>query len=303
MLSNEKYVIQSLELHLFFARIMKEHSIFLEAGFTPKDVEFSKEADGFKQQFETILLNALQVSNGLISRDVLSSGEIITDFTLDTEQKTQDLTGILINENITIMESRLRSGCITRVTQDLVNYVRQLNNSAKASISDLIKFKEIVLNKVLTCNMFTVNYPLLIDHILREARLYHSYVVDLDNGQDLDNNDVRQTELFWNQIMMEHALFIRGLLDPTENDLINTANNFAGDYAELLDRARAATDLTIDSVTNDTLTETIKYRDFKQAGTQGISECKIRSIIIPLLADHVLRESNHFIRLLKDTTE
>uniref|UniRef100_UPI0032605C1B DUF2935 domain-containing protein n=1 Tax=Clostridium sp. NkU-1 TaxID=1095009 RepID=UPI0032605C1B len=45
--------------------------------------------------------------------------------------------------------------------------------------------------------------------------------------------------------------------------------------------------------------KTEKYRDFKEAGTKGINECKIRSIILPLLADHVLRESNHYIRLLR----
>ncbi|WP_434084693.1 DUF2935 domain-containing protein [Lacrimispora xylanisolvens] len=44
--------------------------------------------------------------------------------------------------------------------------------------------------------------------------------------------------------------------------------------------------------------KTKEYRDFKEAGTKGINECKIRSIILPLLADHVLRESNHYIRLL-----
>lgn len=37
MINDQRYVILSLELHLFFARIMKEHSLFLEAGFTPKD--------------------------------------------------------------------------------------------------------------------------------------------------------------------------------------------------------------------------------------------------------------------------
>lgn len=42
----------------------------------------------------------------------------------------------------------------------------------------------------------------------------------------LDN--IRETELFWNQIMMEHALFIRGLLDPTECELLETADMFAG---------------------------------------------------------------------------
>ena len=32
-LSMEKYVRASLETHLFFGRIMKEHALFLQAGF------------------------------------------------------------------------------------------------------------------------------------------------------------------------------------------------------------------------------------------------------------------------------
>ena len=39
--------------------------------------------------------------------------------------------------------------------------------------------------------------------------------------------------------------------------------------------------------------------DFKAAGAKGITGCDIRSIILPLLADHVLREANHYLRLLK----
>ncbi len=56
--------------------------------------------------------------------------------------------------------------------------------------------------------------------------------------------------------------------------------------------------MTIHSVTDRTMQKTKEYRDFKEAGTKVINECKIRSIILPLLADHVLRESNHYIRLL-----
>ena len=63
------------------------------------------------------------------------------------------------------------------------------------------------------------------------------------------------------------------------------------------------TDATLSNVTNDTLTETIKLRDFKKAGTEGIEECKIKSIILPLLADHVLREANHYVRILKEYKE
>lgn len=45
---------------------------------------------------------------------------------------------------------------------------------------------------------------------------------------------------------------------------------------------------------------TQKFRDFKRAGVEGIETCKIKSIILPLLADHVLREANHYLRLLED---
>ena len=104
-----------------------------------------------------------------------------------------------------------------------------------------------------------------------------------------------ETERFWNQIMMEHAMFIRGLLDPCEEELMNTADAFAETFCDLLEASRNAQSKTL---TAESLEETKKLRDFKAAGAQGIQQCKIRSIILPLLADHVLREANHYIRLL-----
>lgn len=102
--------------------------------------------------------------------------------------------------------------------------------------------------------------------------------------------------------MMEHAFFIRGLLDPTENALIQTANRFAMEYSELLEKARKQ-DCRAMGLTEEALAETLRIRDFKAAGTKGILNCEIASIILPLLADHVLREANHYIRLLETGTE
>ncbi len=36
--------------------------------------------------------------------------------------------------------------------------------------------------------------------------------------------------------MMEHALFMRGLLDPSEGELINTSNDFAIKFNELIEK-------------------------------------------------------------------
>ena len=46
-----------------------------------------------------------------------------------------------------------------------------------------------------------------------------------------------ESEMFWNQIMLEHALFIRGMLYPVECELIETADKFAGEYCRLLEEA------------------------------------------------------------------
>lgn len=303
MIDNQRYVVLSLELHLFFSRIMKEHALFLEAGFTPKDSKFANEAEHYKREFEKILSNAVNMSNGIIRPNVLNSGEIVTDFTLGTEQKTQNLTGIKINQSITMLESKLHSGNNPQVSSTLVKQVNQLNINAKRLVSGLINFKQRILDGVLSCNLFTVNYPLLIEHIIREAKLYLSLISDLENKVDIDSKDARETELFWDQIMMEHALFIRGLLDPSEEELINTSDEFADEFKSLIEEAQAMTAATINSVTNETLNQTIQLKEFKQAGTQGIASCKIRSIILPLLADHVLREANHYIRLLETYKE
>lgn len=293
----DNYVIRSLELHLFFGRIMKEHALFLRAGFTPANPEFSEKAEHFKGEFEQLLCQALELADGLISKDVLDSCELVTEFTASAERKTECLTGIQVNNELT--QKALNLNCANRRPTNLQAKFRQvqaLNRAALRLVENLISFKEEILENVLSCNMFTANYPLLIEHILREAKLYRKYIKILERDGDLNYRAMKETESFWNRIMMEHAMFIRGLLDPCESELLCTADGFAKEYAALLDSFRCAQNKTLRA---DSLEETVKFRDFKVAGTQGIQQCQIRSVILPLLADHVLREANHYIRLLK----
>ena len=291
----DRYVTLSLELHLFFARIMKEHALFLEAGFTPANEEFVRKADFYKRGFESVLRRAIGLSHGITDQSVLESGELFTEFTANAERQTQCFTGIPIDRELTAMAARLRCGGPCRVSPVLCRQVKQLNETALRLLDGLIGFKETTLKRVLACRMFTMNYPLLLEHIIREAKLYRTFLRDAERCC-LDGQTMKETEVFWNQIMMEHAQFIRGLLDPTEDALIKTSDAFAQEYAALLARAREVNDAAMGR--QEALKETLRFRDFKTAGVQGITGCKIRSVILPLLADHVLREANHYIRLL-----
>ena len=139
----------------------------------------------------------------------------------------------------------------------------------------------------------------MLENIIREAKLYRQFVSELVQKGRLPEQNMREVELFWNQIMMEHAQFIRGLLDPTECTLMETADGFADDYCRLLEAARHQDSCACGGRMDNSLELTEKYQAFKSAGVKGITGCDIRSLIIPLLADHVLREANHYLRLLK----
>lgn len=299
----KEYAILSLETHLFFGRIMKEHSLFLLAGFPAKETELIRRADQFRKEFEEGLRRTVKLADGIVSKSVLNSGEVVTEFTRKAECQTGNLTGIPIDVKITEAEERLCAGRCGTVDRETVHQVRMLNRQMLRSLDGLICFKEEILREVKECRLYTTNYPLLIEHILREAKLYRQMITELEQHGRITAPDLRNLEIFWNQIMMEHAWFIRGLLDPTECKLMETADGFAGDYCRLLEEAEKQDRRAMNALTARTLQTTKQYQQFKTAGTEGITCCEIRSIILPLLADHVLREANHYLRILEQCGE
>ncbi|HEY5560532.1 MAG TPA: DUF2935 domain-containing protein [Clostridiaceae bacterium] len=302
MLSSTEFIKQSLELHLFFARIMKEHSFFLEVGFTQKDTNYIQKADNFRIEFDRLLSEAISLSNGVVSPSVLQSGEVITPYTLKAERASAYFTGVNISTNLTESESGLMGNPMMMGNPMLEQRVAMTNCKAMGLVTSLAQFKTMLLSEVISCRIFTSNYPLLIDHILREAKFYFQLVKRLQNREEVNlEREAYEQETFWNRIMAEHSKFIRGLLDPTENELINAANNFGNEFDKLTKESKEAMDKMIPTskVTEDSLKATMEISKFKTQATQGLVECKIKSVIIPLLGDHTLREANHYLRLLK----
>ncbi|HEY5524704.1 MAG TPA: DUF2935 domain-containing protein [Clostridium sp.] len=309
MISEQKFINQSLELNLFFLRIMKEHSIFLEASFSLKDKNLINQSEDFKNEFTRLLSHAISLSEGVIPSRVLDANEIATKYTMDAERATQFATGIFIDSSITSMENSLSPNMSNNHHHNIATLTGQvcmLNHYSIEATSMIIRFKTNLKNDVLSCKTFTTAYPLLIDHILREAVFFKALLTKLQNGIELDmKKDILEQETFWNRIMSEHSYFIRGLLDPTEVELFDISNNFGKEFATLGKEAVAMdkSSLELSDLRYNTLKETTKLRDFKAQATEGLLNCKIKSIIVPLLGDHVLREANHYINLLESFSD
>lgn len=301
MITQREFVTFSIDLNLFFLRIMKEHALFLELSLTPKDKALGTEVANMRAGFDRLLSETIEVANDNVSRDTLESRQFVTQYTLEAERLTSFFTGVPIDTRLTERAMRL-SPDGQGFEASTVQRVESINTRAYQQTSALADFKAKLLSNVLSCKTFTNAYPLLIDHILREARFYMQRIYMLMQGETIrGREDLITREAFWSRIMAEHSKFIAGLLDPTEEALIDKARAFGREFDELTAEAIQAQNQTreIGAVTAETLQHTRQLRDFKAAGTEGIIDCKIRSIIVPLLADHVLREANHYINLLE----
>ncbi|MCR2044349.1 DUF2935 domain-containing protein [Anaerosalibacter massiliensis] len=304
MLSKEEYIKLSLEYNLFFARIMKEHLIFIEASLPIKNSRLILDIDDLKKDFESFLLEIVYLANKQIGEDVLSSNELVTQYTLNAELLTEFYTGVCIDTDITKLEMNLVPKYNKNYSPELYEKVYNLNMEAINLVDNLIQLQRDLTDSVLDCKIFITLYPLLLEHTFEEAEVYLNILEKLQSLDEsiLDNNILKK-EVFWNEIMEEHSMFIRGLLDPTEGNLINIANEFAALFEELTIEAKEALENNspAEEITEKSLEATEKIKDFKSEATEGLLNCNIRSIIIPLLADHVLREAYYYLRILKSS--
>lgn len=302
MLKDREFVELSLELNLFFLRIIKEHMIFTEISLPIKESHLILEADNMKISFEGLLKEATDLARGNISKEAIESKEFVTPYTLDAEMKLEALFGACINKDITKAQMDLvhsKDVDTYNMYHELEKEVFDLNNRIINLLMDLIKYKEDLLSNVLNCKLATYMYPEMLDHLVREAKFYMELLLDLQERKK-DRKKIIEKQIFWNHVMEDHAQFIRGYLDPSEKELMKKANEYAKLFEMLLKETKEADKKNIGRITERNLKAAEDIMEFKKDGTEGLLKCEIRGILNPLLADHTLREANRYIRLLKE---
>ena len=287
MVKNYNSVVLSLENHLFFSRIMKEHAIFLEVAFAGMNQHIAKEADRYKMQFEKILHQAVKLSHGVLSKEVIQSAELVTEYTQSAEREVQRFTGIAIDRAVTAMEEDMQGETDAYISPKLANQVLLLNRSAIRLLDGFIDFEENILKELMDSSIFSNSYPTFVKHLVHESQSYRSYVINFDNEEEFDCEDMTQVDLFWDHSILEHAQYVKAILNSVNNELIQSCSTFASAYEKMIDELGQKAKTVIQNV------------ELETDNVNAASEFHIPSVILPLFADHMLREANHYIRLSK----
>ncbi|WP_058304144.1 DUF2935 domain-containing protein [Gorillibacterium timonense] len=188
------------------------------------------------------------------------------------------------------------------------NVIKRFNQEVHTAVSHIWAFKRKILGLILTCQLPGANnFPLLVDHVSREANYFRNRLEELNQGRLEPLPDaIIDENVFFLRIMADHAKFISHLLDPSERKLVDQANHFSDEFDQLLFQARDLDSMRPQSQTKPLLGQFLDQnrvsvkalRDFKKTAKDLIEACRIKSIIHPLLADHVFREAQHFLEII-----
>jgi len=186
--------------------------------------------------------------------------------------------------------------------------IQRFNVEVHTAASHIWAFKRKVLGLILSCQLPGANnFPLLVDHTSREAYYFRNRLEQLNSGNlDALPDAIINENVFFLRIMADHAKFIGHLLDPSERKLVEQAREFSNDFDQLLYQARDLESMRPQSQTAPLLDQFLdqnrvsvqSLRDFKKTARDLIEACRIKSIIHPLLADHVFREADRFLQII-----
>ncbi|MEH6937739.1 DUF2935 domain-containing protein [Bacillus sp. JJ664] len=185
--------------------------------------------------------------------------------------------------------------------------IQQFNIEVHNSASMIWAFKRKILGLIITCKISGNNFPLLVDHTSREAAYFANRLKELNEGKlKPQPAAIIRENVFFLRIMADHAKFIGHLLDPSERKLVEQARDFSHDFDQLLFQAvdleamqpQSETVPLIDKLLDENRVSVKSLRDFKKSARDLIEACKIKSIIHPLLADHVFREAERFLQII-----
>lgn len=183
----------------------------------------------------------------------------------------------------------------------------------RRAVEALIEFKRFLIRLMVQCQLPGSHlYPLLLDHITREAVHFLEFLQGYATARD-DLVAILAVQTFWLRQMKEHVEFVIALLDPSERELLAQAQAVRVVFSGLLETARdlesmaCARPETFNAVirfTEDVTKRVTELRDFKAAAHELAVLCRLLSVVpTPLLLDHIRREADKFLAELREMRE
>lgn len=187
----------------------------------------------------------------------------------------------------------------------------QLNQNAQSAINRLRDFKLELLRMSITSDLRSHLPASFYNDMLNELEEYQLIITMIMKGQKLVFHPLHY-HILWLTDAIGHAAGIISALDPVERDMMAKAHDYELQYNELFYKAyimngylRAGTNSfpSLERLNNEAYMLSTDFMIFLEKIRDQRMDLRILGSLMPLLADHMARESCYYLCKLSQTIE
>ena len=210
MLSNEKYLVNSVLNGLIYLESLKTFCVNIRVAFLHKNEYYIDTAIDFYNQCQDLIVKFLKYANHNLPATLL----------------TEKLFGIELQPEIIEEKLKLESGVPKNISDEEALKIEVLNDKALIICRNLRKFLREIFNNEVEINLFAYTSPFAIRNMIEETIIYILVLERLKERRETTPTFATETEYKPIYLLRSFAIFIRSTVDASREDIIVKAQAF-----------------------------------------------------------------------------
>lgn len=298
MLNNEDIFLQSLVNHIYFAGSIRSFCSTIGLTFFKNNDEYIDRAIALGYRAADIINKTILLMNKEIARAVVENDVYITPYTKDLDLLTQSLFEISlviqVDKDLQILSDRQD----VVFNDEVMSKIDSLNQEAMGLINDFKAFCQEIKMKIDGGEVFSYLYPDFFNYMYDEISVYGRDIERILSKKDYTDFYLSEYTYYFNELLRESALYIRGFLDTSDQDIFDMASYYINAFANLTEKYLKKTDTNINlSLEAEKLV--INYQKFVTDVIDKLLKAKIYFITPPITLDNFLTNINVYLFILK----
>ena len=298
MISNKGIYEESLVNHLYFGGTIRSFCSTIGLTFFKNNQDYIDQAIALGYRATDIVNKALLYMNKELATVILDNDVYITPYTKDLDLLTEKLFDInlfiSVDKDINILKTRKE----VVYNEEAINKINDLNNEAMSLISDFKAFCSEIKTKLDRGELFSYSYPDFFNYMCDEISVYGRDLDRIMSRDDYTNFYLSEFTYYFNELLRESALYIRGFLDTRDQDIFDMASFYVNAFANLTEKYLKKTDSNI-NLSIETEKLVINYQKFVIDIIEKLLKAKIYFITPPITLDNFLTNINVYLLILK----
>ena len=298
MLSNKGIYEESLVNHLYFAGTIRSFCSTIGLTFFKNNQDYIDRAVALGYRATDIVNKAISYMNKELATTVLENDVYITPYTKDIELLTEKLFDINLFITVDKDISTLKTRKEVLVNEEMIKKIEDLNNEAMKLINDFKAFCQEIKMKLDSGELFSYSYPDFFNYMYDEISVYGRDLERIMSKKDYTDFYLSEFTYYFNELLRESALYIRGFLDTKDQDIFDMASYYVNAFANLTEKYLKKTNTNI-NLSLETEKLVINYQKFVSETIDKLLKAKIYFITPPITLDNFLTNANVYLYIIK----